>query len=121
MFIIILHLSAYYDAMSFLLKAYEFFYRQAEYPIVLDPETLNIEYKKFIVDYMSDCQNKEYLHTKIKEFKLYRNKNATPKEKAFAAMYSCFIDFPDHFHSEKKIISPCFLVIFLTYFSILTK
>ena len=70
---------------------------------------------------MSDCQNKEHLHIKIKEFKLYRNKNATPKEKAFAAMYSRFIDFPDHFHSEKKIISPCFLVIFLTYFSILTK
>ena len=36
-------LSAYYDAMSFLLKAYEFFYRQAEYPIVLDPEKLNID------------------------------------------------------------------------------
>ena len=69
-------LSAYYDSMSFLLKAYDFFYRQAEYPVVLDPETL----KKFIVNYMSDCQNEEHLHTKIKEFKFYRNKNATPKE-----------------------------------------
>ena len=54
----------------------------------MDPETLNIEHKKFIVDYMSDCENEEHLHTKIKEFKLYRNKNATPKEKAFAVMYN---------------------------------
>ena len=114
-------LSAYYDAMSFLLKAYEFFYRQAEYPVALDLETLDIEYKKFLFDHVSNCENKEHLHTKIKEFKLYRNENATPKEKAFAVMYSRFIYFPDHFHNEKKIASPCFLVICLTYFSILTK
>ena len=88
----------------------------------MDPETINIEYKKFIVDYMSDCQNEEHLHTKIKEFKFYRNKNATPKEQTFAVIYSRFIDFPDHLHNEKKIAFPCFfLVIYLTYFSILTK
>ena len=58
---------------------------------------------------MSDCENEEHLHTKIKEFKLYRNKNATPKEKAFAVMYSRLIDFPDHVHNYKKIASPCFL------------
>ena len=98
-----------------------FFNRQAEYSVVLDLEILNIEYKKFIVGYMSDCENEEHLDTKIKEFKLCRNENATPKEKAFTVMYSRFIDFPDHFHNEKKIISPCFLVIYLTYFSILTK
>ena len=57
---------------------------------------------------MSDCKNEEHLHTKIKEFKLYRNKNATPKSKAFAVMYSRFIDFPDHVHNYKKIASPCF-------------
>ena len=76
-------LSVYFDAMSFLLKAYEFFYRQPEYPVVLDLETLSIEYKRFIVDYISHCESEEQIHTKIKEFKLYRNKNATPKEKAF--------------------------------------
>ena len=36
------------------------------------------------------------------------NKNATSKEKAFAVMYSRFIDFPDHFHNERKIASPWF-------------
>ena len=56
--------SAYYDAMFFLLKAREFFYRQAECPVVLNPKTLNIEYKKLIVDYMSDCENEEHLHTR---------------------------------------------------------
>ena len=105
-------LSAYYEAMSFLLKVYEFFYRQAQYHVVLDLETLNMKYKKFIVDYMSNCENEEHLHRKIKEIKLYRDKNATPKEKAFAVMYSRFIDFPGQFHNEKKKSLPLvFLVI----------
>ena len=64
--------------------------------------------KNFIVDYTSDCKNEGHLLTKIKEFKLYRNKNATPKEKAFAVMYSRLIDFPDLFHNEKKRASSCF-------------
>ena len=101
-------LSAYYEAMPFLLKVYEFFHRQAEYPVVLDLETVNMKYKKFIVDYMSNCENEENLHRKIKEIKLYRDKNATPKEKAFAVMYSRFIDFPTQFHNEKRNCFPLF-------------
>ena len=58
---------------------------------------------------MSNCKNEEHLHRKIKEIKLYRDKNATPKEKAFPVMYSCFIEFPAQFHNKKKKnASPCF-------------
>ena len=47
-------LGNYYKIMTFLLKAYEFVGKQADYPVVLDPKTLNNEYKSFAADYLSD-------------------------------------------------------------------
>lgn len=87
-------LKSYYEAMSFLLKADEFFHGQAEYSVVLQPEKVNREYKEFIVEYMGDCSTVEHLHNKIKEFKIYRNKSAPPCQMAFALMYSRYTDFP---------------------------
>ena len=83
-------LESYYNALSFLLKAYSFFSRQAEYAVVLDKSKLNDEYKRFIVEYMSDCSTKKHLHKQIKEFKIYGNKNATPRQIAFAWIYFRF-------------------------------
>ena len=101
-------LSSYYAAMSFFWKAYKFFHRQAENPTVLRPKKLDNEYKKFIMDYMGDCPIEEPLHNKIKEFKIYRNKNATLRQKAFALMYSRYVDFPISVHNVKKYPSPSF-------------
>ena len=54
--------------MRFLLKAYESFYRQAEYSVVLNPDKLNREYKEFIMNYMGDYSTEEHIHQKITEF-----------------------------------------------------
>ena len=70
-------LTSYHQAMRFLLKAYEFFYRQAEYPVVLNPDKLNREYKELIMNYMGDCSTEERIHQKITELQCYRNKSAT--------------------------------------------
>ena len=81
-------LSSYYEAMRLLLRAYGCFYRQAEYPIVLNPEKVNKEYKEFFVNYMPDCSTEEHLHKKIQEFQCYKNSTITVRQKAFALMYS---------------------------------
>ena len=73
------HTTKPYEA---LFRAYKFFSRQADYPVHLDESTLNEEYKAFIVEYMSDCSTVEHIHKQIKEFKINRNKNATPIQKA---------------------------------------
>ena len=52
-------------------------------PAHLEESTLSKEYKVFIVEYMSDCFVVEHIHKQIKEFKICRNKNATPKKKVF--------------------------------------
>ena len=70
-------LTSYHQAMRFLLKAYEFFYRQAEYPVVLNPDKLNRECKELIMNYMGDCSTEERIHQKITELQCYRNKSAT--------------------------------------------
>ena len=46
---------------------------------------------------MGDCSTEDHLHNKIKEFQCYKNKSATPRQKAFALMYSRYIDFPECF------------------------
>ena len=101
-------LSSYYAAMSFLWKDHKFFHRQAENPIVLRPKMLDNEYKKFIMDYMGNCPIEEPLHNKMKEFKIYRNKDAILRQKAFALMYSRYIDFPISVNIVKKYASPSF-------------
>ena len=78
-------------------KHTKFFSREAEYLVTSDESTLNIEYKRFIAKYMADCSTVNHIHKQIKEFKKYRNKKATPKQKAIALMYSRYIDFPGDF------------------------
>ena len=99
-------LEAHYEALAFIFKAYKYFSRQAENPATSDESTLNVECKRFIVEYMTDCSTVDHIHKQIKEFKIYRNKNATPKQKAFALMYSQYIDFPGDFQTEKRFFSP---------------
>ena len=94
--------------MRFLLRADKFFYRQAEYSVVLNPDKLNNECKKFIMNYMGDGSTEDHLHNKIKEFQCYRNKSATPRQKTFALMYSRFIDFPETVHYVKRYASSYF-------------
>ena len=67
-------LKSYYEAFTFLFRAYKFLSRKADYPIHLDESTLNKEYNAFVVKYMSDCSTVEHIHKQIKEFKIYRNK-----------------------------------------------
>ena len=67
---------------------------EAEYPV--------------IVEYVADYSTVDHIHKQIKEFKIYRNKNATPKQKAFALMYSRYIDFPRDFRTKKWFTSPSF-------------
>lgn len=86
-------------------KAYKFFSRQAEYPVYLDESTLNEEYKRFVVEFMSDCSTIDHIHKQIKDFKIHRNKNAAPKQKAVALMYSCCIDFLGDLKQRKICIS----------------
>ena len=57
---------------------------------------------------MADCSVADHIHKQIKEFKIYRNKNATPKQKAFALIYSRYIDFPTDCRTEKRFVSPSF-------------
>ena len=114
-------LEAYYEVLTFVFKAYQFFNRQAEYPVTFNESTLNVEYKRFLVEYMADCSTVDHIHKQIKEFKIYRSKNATPKQKAFALMYSRYIDFPGDFRTEKRLSLLHFLVISVTFFSIRLK
>ena len=101
-------LEAYYEGLTFIFKAYKFLNRQAEYPVTFNESTLNVEYKRFLVEYMADCSTADHIHKQIKEFKIYRSKNATPKQKAFALMYSQYIDFPGDFRTKKRFVSPSF-------------
>ena len=57
---------------------------------------------------MVDCSTVDHIHKQIKEFKIHRNKNATPKQKAIALMYVRYIDFPGVFRIEKRFVSPSF-------------
>ena len=57
---------------------------------------------------MADCSVADHIHKQIKEFKIYRNKNATPKQKAFALIYSRYIDFPTDCRTGKRFVSPSF-------------
>ena len=59
-----------------------------------------------------------HIHKQIEEFKIYKNKYATPKQKVFALMYSWYIDFLGDFRTEKGFVSPSFLVISVTSFLI---
>ena len=67
---------------------------EAEYPV--------------IIEYMTDCTTVDHPHKQIEEFKIYRNKNAIPKQKAFSLIYSCYIDFPRNFSTKKWFTSPSF-------------
>ena len=58
---------------------------------------------------MSNCFTLEHIHKQIKEFKIHRNKNATPIQKAFFfRFYSRYIGFLVYFNTDKKFVSPSF-------------
>ena len=57
---------------------------------------------------MADFSTVDHIHKQIKEFKIYGNKNGTPKQKVFALMYSRYIDFPGDFWTEKRSVSLSF-------------
>ena len=94
-------MEAYYETLTFIFKGYKFLSRQAEYPVTPDKSNLNAECKRFIVEYMADCSTVDHIHKQIKDFKIYRHKSTTPKQKAFALMYSRYIEFAGHFQTEK--------------------
>ena len=94
----------WYETLTLLFRAYKFSSRQADNPVHLDEGS-----KAFIVEYISDCATVEHIHKQIKECKIHRKKNATPKQKALALIYSCYIDFPGDFNTNKKCVSPSFL------------
>ena len=57
---------------------------------------------------MNDCSTEEHRHKQIKKFKIYRKKNATPRQKAFALMYCHYIDFPTRIYNKKQYALPSF-------------
>ena len=58
---------------------------------------------------MPECSTYEQIHKQIKDFKIIDGQKTTLKQKAFALMYSHYIDFPDDLHPNKKCSSPNFL------------
>ena len=68
---------------------------------------MNEEYKKFVTEYMPECSTYEQIHKQIKDFKIIGGKKPTLKQKAFALMYSRYIDFPDDLPPNKKCSSNC--------------
>ena len=55
-------LQSYYDAIVFLLKAYQVFSRHSEYLVHLDEESMNSEYKEFFSKFMPKCMTVDHLH-----------------------------------------------------------
>ena len=94
--------------MRFLLRAYGCFYRQAEYPVVLNPEKVNNKYKEFVVSYMPDCSTEEHLHKKIQEFQCYKNSTITTSKSI------CFNVFSIH-RLSGKFLKICFFKFFQGY------
>ena len=78
----------------------------SDYPVIfVGPEKLNNEYKEFLRDYMNDCSTADHLHAKIKEFQLLKSQIGTSKQKAFALMYTTYIDFLEENLLSKKYLS----------------
>ena len=76
---------------------YKHFSSHSDYPVIfVGPEKLNNKYKEFLRDYMSDCSTADHLHAKIKEFQLLKSQIDTSKQKAFALMYTTYIDFSEY-------------------------
>ena len=88
-------INSYYKALTFLLTAYEFLAMQADPSVIIDEKKLNEEYKKFVTEYMPECSTYEQVRKQIKDFKIIGGKEPTLKQKAFALIYSRYIDFPD--------------------------
>ena len=57
---------------------------------------------------MSDCLTPQHLHDHIKEFKLLKSPNATSKQKAFALIYTRYIQFPEENLVTKKYANGSF-------------
>lgn len=57
---------------------------------------------------MSDCTTADHLYKKIKEFQLLKSQNGTSKQKAFALMYTRYINFPEENLLSQKYASSCF-------------
>ena len=55
-------LQSYYDAIVFLLKAYQVFSQHSEYPVHLDEESMNSKYKEFFSKFMPECMTVDHLH-----------------------------------------------------------
>ena len=89
-------INSYYQALTFLLKAYEFLVMQADHPVMIDEKKLNEEYEKFVTEYIcpSVAPTNRYIN-RLKILKLLAEKKPTLIQKAFALMYSCYIIFPD--------------------------
>ena len=84
-------LQAYYNALDFLFKSYQFISRLSDYLVHFDQSTLNEEYKIFVAKFMPECKTVERLHKQIKELKVPRNLgNVTTKQRPFALMYTMY-------------------------------
>ena len=87
---------------------YEFLARQADNWIILDEKILNEEYKTFFKDHMPECSTYKQIHKQIQNFKILGDKKPTLKQKAFALMYSRYMDFPKDLRLSQKCSSPNF-------------
>ena len=75
---------------------------------MIDEKKLNEECKGFVTEYIPECSTCEQIHKQIKDFKIIGGKKPTLKQKAFALMYSRYIDFPDDLLTNKKCCPPNF-------------
>ena len=81
---------------------------QTDHLVMIDEKKLNEEYKKFVTEYMPECSTYEQIHKQRKGFKIIGGRKPTLKQKAFALMYSHYIDFADDLPPNKKYSSPNF-------------
>ena len=56
-------LKSYYDALVFLLKAYQVFSLHSEYLLHLDEKSMNSEYKEFVSKFMPECMTGSFTQT----------------------------------------------------------
>ena len=83
--------------MRFLLRAYGCFYRQAEYPVVLNPEKSEQQVQGICCELYARLFYRGTPSQKIQQFQCYKNSAITVPQKAFALMYSRYINFPENF------------------------
>ena len=70
---------------------------------------------------MSDRSTSQHIHERIKEFKLLKSKNVTSRQKAFALIYTRYMQFPEENALSKKYANASFLMILSIVFVMVTK